>query len=163
MKHYTQTPVSARLTFSRSSLDNKVHPTLAIEDRISGTRIIDIDMTADDLANMLAGSGPTVLANVLTGSTYAERIGSRIEVTTVAPSEWPEGWTVRNPSSRDIDLGLREATGEMNNFGLSAMIERGYQEFFWSLHNYGWSLTLRRWSPVTEFDRVEMFEGGRYL
>lgn len=163
MKHYTQTPVSARFTFGRTNHDDKVHPTLTIEDRISGARIIDIDLTADHLANMLAGAGATVLANVLTGSTYAERVGSRIDVKRVEPDDWPEGWTVRNPSSRKMDLRVREATEEMNNFGLSAMIEQGYQEFFWSLHNYGWSLTLRRWKPLTEFDRVEKFEGGRYL
>lgn len=163
MRNYTKTPVSARLSLGRSNKDNEIHPTLTIEDKISGQRIVEIDLTASQLVDMIAGGAATVLADVLTDEIYAQRVGSQIEVKRVDPEEWPEGWTARNPSAEKLDFHTTEATEEMKNFGLTAMRTHGFQEFFWSLHNYGWSLTLRRWNPLSEFDRVEKFNDGRYL
>lgn len=139
--------VRVRFGFPTSSAYAGHHPTIEIDDDASGQPIARIELTPEQFATIMGSGQVTALARYMPSpKIYEQRIGKNMEIKRVPVEEWPEGWTLRNPSSVS-DAHHTSATDEMHIVGRGFLAD-GWQEYSWSRHNYGWSLTLRRWVEV---------------
>lgn len=151
---YINTPVNVRISMGTSQ-GNHVEPRINIADKVSGLVIADVKISAADLTDMLAGRQVTAMTKLPESWLYEREIGKRMEIFRVPVEEWPEGWTLRDPSGPSDRGYIREETDDMKAFATVAMLTHGFQTASWTLHNYGWSLTLRRWVETTEAERIE--------
>lgn len=136
--------VRVRLGFPSNSAYQGYRPTIDIDDAESGQPIVRVELTPEQFTTIMGSGQVTATARHMPSpEAYAQRIGKRMEIRSVPVEEWPEGWTARKPSSVE-GAYVRYETSEMTIMGRSFLTD-GWQEFSWSLHNYGWSLTLRRW------------------
>lgn len=144
------TPVEVRISFGRGN--GGVTPMIRINDRVSHSTIADIEISASDLTELLAGGQVIAVTNLPSESQY-RKIGRRLEVKKIAPEDFAHLGNRRQ-------MGDREGYGhipskEMVEFAVKLNWREAYDEYQWSYHNYGWDLTLRRWVPTTESERIE--------
>lgn len=146
-----KTPVEVRISFSRAS-GSVVVPTIRIADRVSGSIIADIEISATDLTELLAGGQVIALTNLPDEHQY-KKIGKRMEIMRIPAEDFAHLGNRRQ-------IGIREGyknipDEEMIKYAVKRNWDEAYDQYTWSYHNYGWDLTLRRWLPTTEQERIE--------
>lgn len=147
------TPVEVRISIGRTG-GGEVSPTITIADRVSSTVIASIDITALDLAELLAAGQVVAMTNLPSEEQY-RKVGKRMEIKKIPAEEFAHLGNRRSMGIRVKGSYSDKPTEEMVKFAVRLNYQEAYDEWQWSYHNYGWDLTLRRWVPTTEAERIE--------
>lgn len=145
------TPVEVHISLGRTG-GGVISPSITITDRVSRTTIANIVITATDLTELLAGGEVVAMTNLPSEQHY-RRAGRRLEVKRIPAEDFAHlgnrrGMGIREGYSRKPD-------DDMTRYAVRRNYDEAYDEWHWSYHNYGWDLTLRRWVPTTEQERIE--------
>lgn len=147
------TPVEVRISIGRTG-GGTVSPTINITDRVSHTVIASIDITALDLAELLAAGQVIAMTNLPSEDQY-RKVGKRLEIKKIPAEDFAHLGNRRSMGIRVKGSYSDQPTEEMIRYAVKRNFDEAYDEYSWSYHNYGWDLTLRRWMPTTEAERIE--------
>lgn len=128
--------VDIRLSWPISNDREDRYGNLVITDRLSGVRVIDLELNAEQITNLLAGSGAKVPATVLDPEIY-KRVGKKYV------------WERVPFYAELIPISTREVTEAMEVYADQQVWAGGWEGYRWSLHNYGWELTVYKYEAVS--------------
>lgn len=120
--------VGVRLSWPSSNRRDDKYAVLKLRDITSGSHIIDVELTADQVAAILSsgeGVGPAEF------TATPERLGRTYVHEAVEIPETLKRHLGKTPSI------------EMENFGNDAA--SGWENYTWTRHNFGWALTVWRY------------------
>lgn len=153
-QHVQKTPVEVRLTFN-STPSGPVGASIKITDRMSGKFIVDVDITGQELAELLGSRQVIAMADLPTIEHYS-KVGMRAENYKLTdkdyPAEWPQQW--RRDATYNKNSSYRYHTKPYHEvFGKEYIAEHGWDTYEWYYHNYGWDMIVRRHVEATDEER----------
>lgn len=147
------TPVEVRISLGRTG-GGVVSPSITIMDRVSHTVIASVDITALDFSELLASGVVVAMTNLPSEEQY-RKVGKRMEIKKIPAEQFAHLGNRRSMGVRPKGSYSYGPSEEMSQYGDDRRLSEGYDEYQWSYHNYGWDLTLRRWVPTTEQERID--------
>lgn len=142
MEANTEVRLSGSQPTSNREPDRPTYLNLRVEDAPSGQPLLDVEIPADVLLRLLAGSGGERLPGWVMPAKYADRLGKTLETGSVAVD-------------KAVTEGLPYGGGDARQFAAQSWADNYAAEHGWeeaSAHNtnQGWKATLRRWTTTPE-------------
>ena len=153
-QYHQETPVELRITLN-STASGPVGASIKIVDRMSRQTLIDVDVTGQDFAELLASRQVIAMAEVPSIANFA-KVGMREEVYKLTekdyPSNWPDNW--RRDAVYDKTQPYTHTPKDYHEeFGQYYIEKNGWDTYSWHYHNYGWDMIVRRHVDATDEER----------
>lgn len=121
-----------RTTGRRASGGPETHFIIEVDDDASGTRILEMELSAGDLMRVLSSSHTSDTVEIEV-TTVAHRIGKKMEMSS-------ESWSRTGYRDQNVEELAQQACDEW--------LANGWETATWSRTNFGASATARKWVDI---------------